>query len=225
MRISSSFTLPGIALALGLSLASAGANAELCRSASPAEAASYASPMQSPGIVSPVDGTCWIPAMTITSFDGTKLAANLFLPKRSSSDQKFPAIVMIASWAAPGRVEYIGQQQKLAQDGYVVVSYTARGFYLSEGQVDVAAPEDARDVSSVLDWLQANAPIDINNVAASGISYGAGLSLIALGQDPRFKTAVALSGWASCTHPARPTRPGPPCSDWPAASPAALRLR
>ena len=197
MRISSLFTLPGIALALGLSLASAGANAELCRSASPAEAASYASPMQSPGIVSPVDGTCWIPAMTITSFDGTKLAANLFLPKRSSSDQKFPAIVMIASWAAPGRVEYIGQQQKLAQDGYVVVSYTARGFYLSEGQVDVAAPEDARDVSSVLDWLQANAPIDINNVAASGISYGAGLSLIALGQDPRFKTAVALSGWAT----------------------------
>jgi putative CocE/NonD family hydrolase len=197
MRILSLLSLPGIALTLGLSLASAVANAELCRSATAAEAASYATPMQSPGIVSPIDGTCWIPAMTITSFDGTKLAANLFLPKRSSSDQKFPAIVMIASWAAPGRVEYIGQQQKLAQDGYVVASYTARGFYLSGGQVDVAAPEDVRDVSSVLDWLQANAPIDINNVAASGISYGAGLSLIALGQDPRFKTAVALSGWAT----------------------------
>jgi predicted acyl esterase len=197
MRIPSFLSLPGIALTLGLSLASAAANAELCRSATAAEAASYSSPMQSPGIVSPIDGTCWIPAMTITSFDGTKLAANLFLPKRSSSDQKFPAIVMIASWAAPGRVEYIGQQQKLAQDGYVVASYTARGFYLSGGQVDVAAPEDVRDVSSVLDWLQANAPIDINNVAASGISYGAGLSLIALGQDARFKTAVALSGWAT----------------------------
>lgn len=193
MRILSLFTALGAAFIL----LSSTANAELCRTASTAEAAAYATPIQSPGIISPFDGTCWIPSTTITSFDGTKLAANLFLPKRNNNDQTFPAIVMIASWAAPGRVEYIGQQQRLAKDGYVVLSYTARGFYLSEGMVNVASQEDVRDVSSALDWLQANAPIDINNVAASGISYGAGLSLLALAQDPRFKTAAAFSGWAN----------------------------
>jgi predicted acyl esterase len=138
-----------------------------------------------------------VPAVTITSFDGTKLAANLFLPRRTSSTQTFPTIVMIASWAAPGRIEYIGQQQRLAKDGYVVASYSARGFWLSEGLIGAAAPEDVRDVSSVIDWLQANAPVDAGNIAASGISYGAGLSLMALAKDTRIKTAVALSGWAT----------------------------
>ncbi|MFC5473788.1 CocE/NonD family hydrolase [Paraherbaspirillum soli] len=208
MRISSA--LPGLVLSLAFS--SSIAHAELCRTATSAEAASYSTPMQSPGIVSPIDGTCWIPSMTVTSFDGTKLAANIFLPKRTSSDQKFPAILMIASWAAPGRVEYIGQQQRLAKDGYVVMSYTARGFWLSEGQVDVAAPADVRDVSSALDWMQANAPIDINNVATSGISYGAGLSLIALSQDPRIKTAAALSGWANLVDQLYPA--GTPNKTW-----------
>jgi putative CocE/NonD family hydrolase len=199
MRISSRRALPAMVLALASAAlpALAQPSAELCRIATPAESARYTSPTQSPGIVSPIDGTCWVPAVTITSFDGTKLAANLFLPRRTSSTQTFPTIVMIASWAAPGRIEYIGQQQRLAKDGYVVASYSARGFWLSEGLIGAAAPEDVRDVSSVIDWLQANAPVDAGNIAASGISYGAGLSLMALAKDTRIKTAVALSGWAT----------------------------
>jgi putative CocE/NonD family hydrolase len=197
MRISSLLALPAMVLALASTPALAQTPTDLCRTATPAEAAQYTTPTQSPGIVSPIDGTCWIPALTIPSFDGTKLAANLFLPRRTSSTQTFPTIVMIASWSAPGRVEYIGQQQRLAKDGYVVASYSARGFWLSEGLIGAAAPEDVRDVSSVIDWLQANAPVDASNIAASGISYGAGLSLMALAKDARIKTAVALSGWAT----------------------------
>lgn len=181
----------------GLLFFAGAAQAQLCRNASSSEAATYSSPVNSPGIISPIDGTCWLPAVTITSHDGVKLAANLFLPRSSYSGQKFPGIVMIGSWGAPGRMEYLGQQQRLAQDGYIVASYTARGFYLSEGLVDVAAPADVRDVSAALDWMQANTPVDPQNMAASGISYGAGLSLIALSQDARLKTAVAFSGWAT----------------------------
>lgn len=173
------------------------AQAISCRTANATEAAIYSTPMNSPGIISPIDGTCYLPAVTITSFDGVKLAANLFLPRASNPTQKFPGIVMIASWGAPGRVEYLGQQYRLAKDGYIVSSYTARGFYLSEGTIKVAAPEDVRDVSAALDWMRDNTPVDMQNVAASGISYGAGLSLMALAQDSRFKTAAAFSGWAN----------------------------
>lgn len=175
------------------------AQAQSCRSPSASEAANFISPQTSPGIVSPLDGTCWLPNITIASHDGIKLAANLFLPKSTGSAQKFPAIIMIGSWGAPGRLEYLGQQQRLARDGYIVASYTARGFFLSEGLIEVAAANDVRDVSAALDWLQANTAVDMQNVAASGISYGAGLSLMALAQDSRFKTAVAFSGWANLT--------------------------
>jgi putative CocE/NonD family hydrolase len=201
MRLRSQFVLPLLpVLALSLSLLCASAQAALCRTASPTEAAAYSTPANFPGIISPLDGTCFLPNVTITSFDGVKLAANLFLPRGAYGagvTQKFPGIVMIASWSAPGRVEYLGQQYRLAKDGYIVTSYTARGFYLSEGVINVASQDDVRDVSAALDYLQANTPVDMQNVAASGISYGAGLSLMALAQDPRFKTAAAFSGWAN----------------------------
>ena len=189
--------LLGLAFALSSAATFAQTAAELCRLPTPSEAARYGDPLQSPGIVSPIDGTCWLPAVTVTSFDGTQLAANLFLPRRTDATQKFPTVLMVASWANRGRIEYTGQQRRLAQDGYVVASYTTRGFGLSEGQVHVAAPEDVRDVSSVIDWLLAHAPVDVNNIGASGISHGGGISLIALAHDRRIKTVAALSTWGS----------------------------
>lgn len=50
-------------------------------------------------------------------------------------------------------------------------------------------------MSSAVDWVSANTPADPDKLAVSGISYGAGLSLLALAQDKRLKTAAALSGW------------------------------
>jgi len=197
MTLSLRGPLFGLAFALAATTTLAQTASELCRLPTPPEAARFTDPVQSPGIVSPIDGTCWLPAVTITSFDGTKLAANLFLPRRTRATQKFPTVLMIGSFGAPGRIEYVGQQQRLAKDGYVVASYTARGFYLSEGVIGGAGPQDVRDVSSAIDWLLANAPVDPENIAASGISYGAGLSMMAMARDPRIKTAAALSGWGS----------------------------
>ena len=183
--------------AAALALCAPAAHAGLCRPAVGSEITSYTSPLSSPGIISPVDGTCWVQDIAITSHDGVKLMASVYLPRGADGDARFPGIVMVGSWATPGQYEYAGQSQRLARDGYIVVSYTARGFYNSEGIIGVAAPADVRDVSSVLDWLQNNTRVDPQNVAASGISYGAGLAMMALAQDSRFKTAVAFSGWGN----------------------------
>lgn len=135
--------IAGASVALAASFAHAGVS---CRPATPAEAAVYTTPFQFPGVSSPKDGTCWVNNQTVIATDGTRLTANVFLPKITSPDQKFPAIVMISSWAASDFFEYLGQQRKLAQDGYIVLAYTARGFYLSGGQVEVASPQDVKDV-------------------------------------------------------------------------------
>ncbi|MDQ1921325.1 CocE/NonD family hydrolase [Massilia pseudoviolaceinigra] len=180
---------------VAMAICTPAAHASLCRPAAASEIAGYVSPFSSPSIISPVDGTCWVPEIAIASHDGTRLMASLFLPKGAEGGAASPGIVMVGSWATPGQYEYMGQAQRLAKGGYIVLSYTARGFYNSEGLAGVAAPADVRDVSSVLDWLQANTPVDMQNVGVSGISYGAGLSMMALAQDARFKTAVAFSGW------------------------------
>lgn len=169
-----------------------------CREATPVEAIAWGGPLQHPGVISPQDGTCWLSGFTIAGSDGARLTANVFLPRGAAEPGRtFPTVVFISSWATADFFEYLGQQQRLARDGYIALAYTARGFYLSQGIVGVAGPQDVADVSAVVSWALANTPADPQAVGASGISYGAGLALLALGADPRLKTATALSGWGT----------------------------
>ncbi len=189
--------LAGVLLGTGLCLASLGAQALGCRPATAAEAAIYTLPQLMPGVSSPKDGTCFIGGLKIPGSDGTLLSANVFLPKPDPAGAKQPGVMFISSWAAADFFEYVGQQHRLAQQGYVAFAYTARGFWGSEGTVGVAGPADVADASSMLDWLNANTPVDPQRLASAGISYGAGLSLLAAAKDSRIKAVVAMSGWAA----------------------------
>jgi len=132
--------------------------------------------------------------LRIASFDGTELAAILFQPKEKYFPGDRPALIFVNSWTLT-EDEYHLQARKFAQKGYVVLSYATRGFSTSEGLVSVAGPNDLRDVSSVIDWLEDNTRIDITRLGMAGVSYGAGISLMALANETRIKTAVAMSGW------------------------------
>ena len=130
----------------------------------------------------------------IASFDGAQLGALVLEPKNQGAGP-FPLVVMPASWSLPN-LEYLGRASQMAQDGYVVVSYTSRGFWDSQGKIDIAGAATVEDVSSVIDWALANTRANPQAIGASGISYGAGVSLLAAGRDPRIKAVAALSGWA-----------------------------
>ncbi|TDD49510.1 X-Pro dipeptidyl-peptidase [Kribbella antibiotica] len=107
----------------------------------------------------------------------------------------FPLVVMPSSWGVPN-LEYVGQGAKLAKSGFQVISYSSRGFWDTGGGIDVAGPPTVADVSKVIDWAALNTPADTSKVAAVGISYGAGTSLLASAEDDRIKVVGALSGWA-----------------------------
>ncbi|MET9958728.1 CocE/NonD family hydrolase [Streptomyces sp. NPDC006326] len=126
---------------------------------------------------------------------GITLKGNVFTPAGAQAGRTYPLIVLPTSWGMP-QIEYLAQAEKLADEGYVVVSYTSRGFWLSGGQIEVAGPPDIADVSAVIDWALAHTPADAGRVGVAGVSYGAGISLLASAHDPRIKAVVALSGWA-----------------------------
>lgn len=126
---------------------------------------------------------------------GITLKGNVFTPAGARAGERYPLIVFPASWASP-QIEYIAQAQKLADAGYTVVSYTSRGFWLSGGEIEVAGPKDSADVSAVIDWALAHTPADPDRVGLGGVSYGAGISLLAAAHDKRIKAVVAMSGWA-----------------------------
>ncbi|MFE1863011.1 alpha/beta fold hydrolase [Streptomyces anandii] len=131
----------------------------------------------------------------ITGDGGTVLKANVVTPAGADGSRTYPLIVLPTSWGFP-QVEYLVQAQKLADSGYVVVSYNVRGFWQSGGQIDVAGSPDWADASKVIDWSLAHTPADPARIGMAGVSYGAGISLLAAEHDKRVKAVAALSGWA-----------------------------
>lgn len=129
----------------------------------------------------------------IPGADGLVLKGNVFTPGDGAASH--PLVVLPASWSL-NDLEYLAQAQQLAASGYVVVSYTPRGFYNSGGQIDVAGPGSVADVSRVIDWALANTAADPQHIGMAGVSYGAGLSLLGAAFDPRVKAVAAMSGWA-----------------------------
>ena len=130
----------------------------------------------------------------IPGADGIGIGAVVLTPT-GQGDGPFPLVVMPSSWGVPN-VEYVGQGAKLAKSGFQVIAYSSRGFWDSGGGIDIAGPPTVADVGKVIDWADQHTPADTSRVAAVGISYGAGTSLLASAQDPRIKAVGAMSGWA-----------------------------
>ncbi|MFI8993572.1 alpha/beta fold hydrolase [Streptomyces sp. NPDC053542] len=126
---------------------------------------------------------------------GITLKANVFTPGDADGSRKYPVIVLPTSWGMP-QVEYVAQAKKLADSGYIVVGYNSRGFWQSGGNIETAGPQDVADARKVVDWALAHTPADPAKVGMGGVSYGAGISLLASAFDPRIKAVAALSGWA-----------------------------
>ncbi|MGW2824049.1 CocE/NonD family hydrolase [Streptomyces sp. NPDC001443] len=131
----------------------------------------------------------------ITGDGGIVLKANVVTPAGSDSTRRYPLIVLPTSWGLP-QVEYLAQARRLADSGYVVLTYNVRGFWQSGGEIEVAGPSDTADASRVIDWALAHTPADAGHIGMAGVSYGAGISLLAAAHDPRIKAVTALSGWA-----------------------------
>jgi len=120
------------------------------------------------------------------------LTANVMIPVKKTDDETFPAVIFPNSWAFEEH-EYIMQAAKFAKKGYIVVGYSCRGWFFSSGKVSLAGRDEVADFKTVIDWVIANTPVDTENIAACGISYGAIQSLNALCHDSRLKTAAVLS--------------------------------
>ncbi|GAA1930865.1 CocE/NonD family hydrolase [Streptantibioticus ferralitis] len=126
---------------------------------------------------------------------GVTLKGNVLTPSGDDGTRKYPVVILPSSWAL-NDLEYTAQAKSLADSGYVVVSYTPRGFWLSGGRIEVAGPPDVADISKVVDWTLAHTPADPAHIGMAGISYGAGLGLMGAAHDKRIRAVVALSGWA-----------------------------
>src|SRR3954451_10119923 len=103
--------------------------------------------------------------VTITSFDGTKIAAHWFPGDGVSANAPAPTILEGPGWSSPGDestgggpgagsafgVPGIGN---FISHGYNVLTWDPRGFGQSGGTVEIDDPRyEARDVQALIDWV------------------------------------------------------------------------
>ncbi|MFI6081381.1 alpha/beta fold hydrolase [Streptomyces sp. NPDC051217] len=94
------------------------------------------------------------------------------------------------------------QAEKLARDGFAVLTWSARGFGKSTGKIGLNDPaHEVKDVSRMIDWLAERPEVQLDSggdprVGMSGASYGGGISLLGAGYDPRVDAiAPVITYW------------------------------
>ncbi len=123
------------------------------------------------------------------------LDTSVFLPDSLPA----PAVVLAHGFGG-SKADLTSQARDLADAGYLVVTYSARGFGESGGQISMNSPEfEVADASAIVDQLATMDEVQKSGadpvVAFAGSSYGGALSLLVAGHDPRIDAVIADITW------------------------------
>ncbi|MEU9027299.1 alpha/beta fold hydrolase [Streptomyces sp. NPDC048383] len=105
-------------------------------------------------------------------------------------DGKRPAVLLGHGFGG-SKDDVRAQAERLARDGYAVMTWSARGFGRSGGLIGLNDPEhEVKDVSALVDWLAKRPEVRLDaagdpRVGVAGASYGGAVSLLAAGYDRR----------------------------------------
>lgn len=119
----------------------------------------------------------------------------------TGGSERRPA-VLIGHGFGGSKNDVRAQAEKLAADGYAVMTWSARGFGRTTGEITLNAPDaEVKDVSGLIDWLAERPEVELDakgdpRVGVTGASYGGAISLLAAGHDDRVDAiAPVISYW------------------------------
>ena len=127
---------------------------------------------------------------------GVALDTSLYLPATTPA----PA-VLVAHGFGGTKASVDADARDLAARGFVVLTWTARGFGASGGQIALDAPDaEVADARKLVDWLATRPEVLQDGpgdprVGVTGGSYGGALSLMLAGYDQRVDAIAPVITW------------------------------
>jgi ABC-2 type transport system ATP-binding protein len=124
------------------------------------------------------------------------LDSTIYLPAHTPA----PAVLLAHGYGS-SKAGVTGQARKLAQRGYVVLTWSARGFGGSGGQLHLDSPDyEVKDAKLMLDELARRPEVSQDakgdpHVGVVGASYGGALALLLAGTDHRVDALVPSITW------------------------------
>ena len=112
--------------------------------------------------------------VTITSADGTPLAATLTLPDAPAPAGGWPAVMFMHGLAQTRGTGLAVAQAMGIGERYAVLAYDARGHGQSGGLVGIDGPREIADVRAVFAWLRDRPDVADTRIGGWGVSYGSG---------------------------------------------------
>lgn len=109
--------------------------------------------------------------------------------------------VLLAHGFGGSKDDMRAEAERLARDGYAVLTWSARGFGSSTGRIGLDAPDrEVADVSRLIDWLGKQDDVlldgpDDPRVGMAGASYGGAISLLTAGYDQRVDAIAPQITW------------------------------
>lgn len=129
-----------------------------------------------------------------------ELDTTLYLPDRASDSNRVPAVLLAHGFGGT-KDSVRSDAEDLVARGYAVLTWTARGFGRSGGQIHLDSPDyEVRDAQRLLDRLADRPDIRLDSpgdprVGVVGGSYGGGLALLLAAQDQRVDAIVPMITW------------------------------
>jgi len=140
---------------------------------------------------------------SITVLDGPRddqriaLDTSYFVP---SGGGRHPAVLLGHGFGGT-KEDVAGEARTLARAGYAVLTWSARGFGTSEGQIGLNSPDyEVKDVKGLVSWLAKRPEVRLDGpgdprVGVAGASYGGGIALMAAALDHRIDAIAPQITW------------------------------
>jgi ABC-2 type transport system ATP-binding protein len=148
-----------------------------------------------------------------TGADAVELDTTLYVPPTATAEDPAPA-VLLAHGFGGSKDSVADEAGYLAEQGYVVLAWSARGFGASTGQIGLDDPRyEVADVSTLLDLLAERDEVELDGpgdprAGIAGASYGGALALLAAAYDPRVDAIAPQITWNSLTTALFPDQAG-----------------
>ena len=148
------------------------------------------------------EGDTWseTPAQVAVAPEGSRdvtLDTTVFAPKDAGPH---PALLLAHGFGG-SKEDLVERARDYAADGYVVMTYTARGFGESGGFIHLNDPDfEIADARALIDVIAARPDVVLDadgdpRVGVAGGSYGGALALMTAATDPRVDVVVAAITW------------------------------
>jgi ABC-2 type transport system ATP-binding protein len=137
--------------------------------------------------------------VTVGTGSTVRLDTTIYVPSSATAKHPVPA-VLLAHGFGGSKNSVASDARKLAGKGYVVLTWSARGFGRSNGEIGLDGPGEVADASALVDVLAKRSDVrqdapDDPRVGVVGASYGGGLALLLAEHDQRVDAIVPEYTW------------------------------